>query len=462
MIGLVLAAGAGSRLRPTPTRCRRRSCRSTGTGRSWTSRSPTSSRAASTRSRSSIGYAADRVIERVPALERRYGLHLEPSSTTRPRSGTTRTRSGARASASPEARCSSTATRSTPSRVEETLLAGRGHELLLALDDVKPLGDEEMKVQVSGDGLLERINKGSTRRARTGEYIGADADRAGGRGAAGRRARGDLASAIPQLYYEDGFQELADRGGQIGVAPIGEVEWVEVDDHARPGARTGDRMPLLTRMIGHAPVDRHPARRGRAARAAARRPPDLERRSRRGGRRARPGRGDRRAAAPAARERRVLDRSKAAARRGATSSRKRLRAGFYDALVGIGGGRTLDVAKHAAVARRAADGGGRHQPRARRHRLAGRVARGRRPQGLATACRCRSPSSSTSTTSAAASRRCGAPGSATWSATSPRSPTGSWPSASAASRSTASPSRSPAPPRRRSCTARTGSTTTTS
>ena len=36
----------------------------------------------------------------------------------------------------------------------------------------------------------------------------------------------------PQLYYEDGFQELADRGGRVGVAPIGEVEWVEVDDHA--------------------------------------------------------------------------------------------------------------------------------------------------------------------------------------------------------------------------------------
>jgi len=35
----------------------------------------------------------------------------------------------------------------------------------------------------------------------------------------------------PSLYYEDGFQELADRGGVIGVAPIGEVEWVEVDNH---------------------------------------------------------------------------------------------------------------------------------------------------------------------------------------------------------------------------------------
>ncbi len=35
----------------------------------------------------------------------------------------------------------------------------------------------------------------------------------------------------PQLYYEDGFQELADRGGRVATAPIGAVEWVEVDDH---------------------------------------------------------------------------------------------------------------------------------------------------------------------------------------------------------------------------------------
>jgi len=33
------------------------------------------------------------------------------------------------------------------------------------------------------------------------------------------------------LYYEDGFQELADRGGRVGIAAIGSVEWVEVDDH---------------------------------------------------------------------------------------------------------------------------------------------------------------------------------------------------------------------------------------
>jgi hypothetical protein len=47
----------------------------------------------------------------------------------------------------------------------------------------------------------------------------------------------DLADALeatwrrdPSLYYEDGFQELVDRGGEVLTAPIGAVEWVEVDD----------------------------------------------------------------------------------------------------------------------------------------------------------------------------------------------------------------------------------------
>jgi hypothetical protein len=35
----------------------------------------------------------------------------------------------------------------------------------------------------------------------------------------------------PALYYEDGYQEYADRGGVVGIAPIGSVDWVEVDNH---------------------------------------------------------------------------------------------------------------------------------------------------------------------------------------------------------------------------------------
>jgi choline kinase len=118
-----------------------------------------------------------------------------------------------------------------PASVEESLLAARGPDILLALDDVKPLGAEEMKVQVSDDGAMTRINKALDPAASQGEYIGLTLIEPA--------AAEALASALeatwrgdPQLYYEDGYQEYADRGGRIGVAPIGAVEWVEVDDHA--------------------------------------------------------------------------------------------------------------------------------------------------------------------------------------------------------------------------------------
>ena len=59
-----------------------------------------------------------------------------------------------------------------------------------------------------------------------------------------------------------------------------------------------------------------------------------------------------------------------------------LRGKNYDAVVGIGGGTTLDVAKYAATRLGAADGGGRDQPGPRRHRLAGQLAAARGRQGL--------------------------------------------------------------------------------
>ena len=118
-----------------------------------------------------------------------------------------------------------------PASVEESLLAARGEPIVIAVDDEKPLGEEEMKVHVTEDGLLDRINKSLDPATSQGEYIGLTLIEP--------QAADDLASALeatwrrdPQLYYEDGFQEFADRGGRVGTAPIGTVEWVEVDDHA--------------------------------------------------------------------------------------------------------------------------------------------------------------------------------------------------------------------------------------
>jgi choline kinase len=123
-----------------------------------------------------------------------------------------------------------------PVSVEKTLLAARGSgaagraRVILAIDDVKVLADEEMNVVLDARGLLSRISKQLDPAKAFGEYIGATLIEPS--------AAVPLADALettwrrdPALYYEDGYQELADRGGEIAAVPIGDVHWVEVDNH---------------------------------------------------------------------------------------------------------------------------------------------------------------------------------------------------------------------------------------
>lgn len=119
-----------------------------------------------------------------------------------------------------------------PVSVEKTLLAARGTAgVILAIDNVKRLAAEEMKVKLDARGLLAKIGKRMDPAAADGEYIGATLIEP----AAAGHLTGALAATWgrdPGMYYEDGFAELAEWGGEIGVAPIGAVDWVEVDDHA--------------------------------------------------------------------------------------------------------------------------------------------------------------------------------------------------------------------------------------
>jgi choline kinase len=118
-----------------------------------------------------------------------------------------------------------------PVSVERTLLANRGPGILLAIDAAKKLAEEEMKTVFDSAGRLTRITKLMHPAEAHGEYIGAtliEKDAAAG-----------LADALkatwerdPGLYYEDGYQEYADRGGEVRAAAIGTVDWVEVDNHA--------------------------------------------------------------------------------------------------------------------------------------------------------------------------------------------------------------------------------------
>jgi choline kinase len=117
-----------------------------------------------------------------------------------------------------------------PVSVQKTLLSARGPGVLLAVDSIKLLADEEMKVIVDGDGQVRRITKLMDPSSAFGEYIGLTVIEPA--------AAEPLAEALettwrrdPNLYYEDGYQELADRGGEVRVATIGAVDWVEVDNH---------------------------------------------------------------------------------------------------------------------------------------------------------------------------------------------------------------------------------------
>ncbi|MFF8382714.1 phosphocholine cytidylyltransferase family protein [Streptomyces kanasensis] len=119
-----------------------------------------------------------------------------------------------------------------PVSVEKTLLAarGEGRRIILALDAVKDLADEEMKVITADGEGVRRITKLMDPATATGEYIGVTLIEP--------EAAEDLADALrttferdPDLYYEDGYQELVDRGFRIDVAPIGDVKWVEIDNH---------------------------------------------------------------------------------------------------------------------------------------------------------------------------------------------------------------------------------------
>jgi choline kinase len=176
------------------------------------------------------GFAADRIQERVADIERRHGLQLELVLNERASEWNNAYSLWLARDAFRDGALLANGDTVHPASVEETLLAGRGPDVLLAVDRQKPLAGEHMKVLVD-DGKLRRIGKDLEPHAAGGEYIGVALIESS--------AAGPLADALevtwrrdPSLYYEDGFQELVERGGEVGVASIGPVEWVEVDDRA--------------------------------------------------------------------------------------------------------------------------------------------------------------------------------------------------------------------------------------
>jgi choline kinase len=177
------------------------------------------------------GYAAERISERVPELERTHGVKLELVFNDKAEEWNNAYSLWCARDTFGRGVLLVNGDTITPAAVMERLLAARGGtDVVIALDDEKRLADEEMKVRLDGARHLARITKQMDPAEAHGEYIGLTLIEPA--------AADPMADALkatwerdPQLYYEDGFQEYADRGGRIGVAPIGGAEWVEVDDH---------------------------------------------------------------------------------------------------------------------------------------------------------------------------------------------------------------------------------------
>ena len=229
MIGMVLAAGAGRRLAPYTDTLPKTLVPVDG-DRTILDIALGNLKAAGLDDVAVVtGYAADAVRERKAALERRHGVTLELVVNDRAEIWNNAYSLWCGRELFAEGVLLVNGDTVHPPSVEQTLLASRGPDILLALDDVKPLADEEMKVHVGGDGQMTRISKALDPATAQGEYIGLTLIEP--------VAAAALAAALqatferdPQLYYEDGFQEYADRGGRVGVASVGGLEWVEVDD----------------------------------------------------------------------------------------------------------------------------------------------------------------------------------------------------------------------------------------
>jgi choline kinase len=177
------------------------------------------------------GFAAHRITEFQPELERRHGVRLELVFNPKAEEWNNAYSLWCARDALAEGVILVNGDTVHPASVEESVLEARGPELVLAVDDQKTLGEEEMKLHLTADGFMDRINKSLDPATAAGEYIGVTLIEG--------TAAASLTDALeatwrrdPGLYYEDGFQEFTDRGGRIGIAPIGAVDWVEVDDHA--------------------------------------------------------------------------------------------------------------------------------------------------------------------------------------------------------------------------------------
>jgi choline kinase len=238
VLGLVLAAGQGQRLRPYTDALPKTLIPVDGSATILDVILRNMAKADITDIALVAGFAADALVSRVPDLEARHGVRLTIVHNDRFDRNNAYSLWLARDWYAGGALLVNGDT-VHPVEVEHTLLATGATgaaaaagtaDLMIAVDVTKQLTDEAMKVTIGGDGHVERITKLMPVADAYGEYIGASLIGAG--------VAADLATALhetwrrdPNLYYEDGYQALADAHVPVGVAPLPALDWVEVDDH---------------------------------------------------------------------------------------------------------------------------------------------------------------------------------------------------------------------------------------
>ena len=233
MIGMILAAGAGRRLRPYTDTLPKALVPVDGETTIMDIALKNLAEVGLTEIVIVVGYCAGAVEERKAALEEKYGVQITLVHNDKAEEWNNAYSMWLAREHFAKGVLMVNGDTVHPVSVERTLLAAQNPDkadILLAVDDVKKLADEEMKVILSPAGTLERITKLMDPSEAAGEYIGATL-----LSPAAAEALADALKATfekdTDLYYEDGYQEYVNRGGTIAVAPIGDVSWVEVDNH---------------------------------------------------------------------------------------------------------------------------------------------------------------------------------------------------------------------------------------
>ncbi len=232
MIGLVLAAGAGRRLRPYTDTLPKALVPVDGDTTVLDLTLKNFAEIGLTEVAIVVGYRKEAVYARKEALEAKYGLTLTLIDNDKAEEWNNAYSLWCAREVLKRGVILANGDTVHPVSVEKTLLAarGKGQKIILALDTVKKLADEEMKVVTAEGEGVRKITKLMDPADATGEYIGVTLIEA--------EAAEALADALkatferdPDLYYEDGYQELVNRGFTVDVEPIGEVSWVEIDNH---------------------------------------------------------------------------------------------------------------------------------------------------------------------------------------------------------------------------------------